>query len=452
VSIQPGRLRRLRTGLTVGAATLVLLATACSGGTKVGGDTEVANADGKGEIKGEVRLAYWGSGPRVELTDGVAKMFMEANQGTTVKSEVAEFSAHFERLNVQASSGNMPCLTQLQGRQLNDYTSRKVLLDLQPMIDSGAINVDNVPKDVLDTGRGPDGKLYMIPYGAAYDSLMINQTQAEAAGVGLPADGYTWDDLGAYLKSASAKLPKDNPAASIGGGIPNWFIAYARGNGQDLFKDGQLGFDKQTLVDFWNFWEKLRKAGITTTAEQRAEEPQQVEQRYVAQGKVMSDNMPGNSLTPASATLKGLKPGDKLTTVALPKGSSAGGNVLFTSGFSIPRNCKNIPTAAAFINFWTNDDEAAALFSSNNGAVANSKHLQQQLDDPKLPAPKKHELELYQKIVEAKPPSVVYPPGYQASFEVAFTRAYETVSLGGTPVEKAADAFFAEVNSALKAK
>jgi multiple sugar transport system substrate-binding protein len=440
--------------MVVGAVALTLIASAYSGGTRVGGNTEssAANADGKGEVKGNIRLAYWGSGPRVELTDGVAKLFTSANPGVTVKSEFADFSAHFERLNVQASSGNMPCVTQLQGRQLNDYTTRGVLLDLQPMIDSGAIKVNDVPADVLDTGRGQDGKLYMIPYGAAYDSLMVNQAQAEAAGVGLPEDGYTWDDFGTYLKQANEKLPKGNPAISLGGGLPNWLISYVRGNGEDLFKGQEIGFSKQTLVNFWNFWEDLRKAGATTTPQQRSEEPQQVEQRYVAQGKVMSDNMPGNSLTPASDTLKGLQPNEKLTTLPLPKGTSAGGNVLFTSGFSIPKNCDNIPTAAAFINFWMNDDKGAALFASNNGAVVNSRHLQQQLDNPQLPAPKRHELELFQNIVEGKPPSVVYPPGYQANFEGAFTRAYESITLGGKSVEEAADAFFTEVNNALKAK
>ena len=225
-----------------------------------------------------------------------------------------------------------------------------------------------------------------------------------------------------------------------------------RGQGQDLFDGSKIGFDQKTLEDFWNFWEDLRTAGATTTAEQRSEEPVQTEQRYVAQGKALLDSVPGNALTPGQKTLDGLAPGQQLTTVAMPSGEEGSGNVLFTSGFSIPVNCDNVPTAAAFIDFWMNDDEGAALFASNNGTVTNTRHLQAQLDNPDLPELQRHTLELYQEIVENEPPSVVYPPGYQANFETAFDRAYESIIFGGTSVEDAASAFIDEVNSALAAQ
>jgi len=446
---------RRRAGVVAGAAAMVLVTTSCAGGTSVGGsssgnggeDAEVV--DGTGDVTGSIRLSFWGSGPRVELTNGVAALFSEANPGVTVESEFADFAAYWERLNVQASSGNLPCVTQTQGRQLNDYSTKGVLLDLDPMIESGAINVDDIPSEVLDTGRGLDGKLYMIPYGAAYDAVEINQTLAEQAGVGLPADGYDWEDFGTYITEAQAGLPEGIPAANLGGGLPNYFIAWTRGNGEQLFDGSEIGFDKQSLVDFWTFWEELRNGGATTTAEQRSEEPVQTEQRYVAQGKAMLDSVPGNALTPGQATLDGLAPGQQLTTVPMPSGSEGSGNVLFTSGFSIPVNCDNVPTAAAFIDFWTNDDEGAALFASNNGAVINTRHLQAQLDNPDLAELKRHELELFQDIVANEPPSVVYPPGYQANFETAFDRAYESIIFGGTSVEDAATAFIDEVNSAL---
>jgi multiple sugar transport system substrate-binding protein len=203
------------------------------------------------------------------------------------------------------------------------------------------------------------------------------------------------------------------------------------------------------LVEYWDMWERLRAAGATTTAEQRAEEPTQTEQRYVAQGKVMADNIPGNALTPAQKTLDGTGSGQKLVTLPLPSGPSGAGNVLFTSGFSIPASCDNIPTAAAFVDFWMNDDQAAKAFLSANGAVTNTRHLQQQLDDQQLPPLKRAELELYQQIAAKNPVAVVYPPGYQASFEDAFQRAFESVIFTATPTRDAAAAFFTEVNTAL---
>jgi multiple sugar transport system substrate-binding protein len=51
--------------------------------------------------------------------------------------------------------------------------------------------------------------------------------------------------------------------------------------------------------------------------------------------------------------------------------------------------------------------------------------------------------------VAHEPVSVVYPPGYQASFEGAFTRAYESVIFGATSTRDAARAFITEVDSLL---
>ena len=434
--------------LAAGALALALLATGCAGGTSIGANPN-EGATGAGEVTGNIRVSWWGSGPRNEATNAVIDLFTAAHPGTTVEGESADFQAYMERLNVQASSANMPCVTQLQGRQLNDYTTKNVLLDLQPMIDAGTIDVSQIPPEVLDTGRGLDGKLYMIPYGAAYDAMTVNRTLAEQSGAGLPADGYDWDEFAAWLQRAQPGLPEGVPAVNLGGGLPNNFISYAAGRGVSLFSDRQLGFPEDLLVEYWDMWERVRAAGVTTTPEANSEEPEQTEQRYVAQGRVLADNLPGNALTPAQKTLDGTRPGQQLVTLPLPAGQGGSGNVLFTSGFSIPTSCDNVPTAASFIDFWTNDDAGAKAFLSSNGAVTNGRHLQQQLDDPQLPATKRAELELYQQIVAKNPPSVLYPPGYQVSFEGAFVRAYESVVFAGTPTRDAARAFMTEVNAAL---
>jgi multiple sugar transport system substrate-binding protein len=448
--------RRPRAGLAVGAALLGLVLTSCSGGTSVGGDAptgaEGANA-GKGDVTGEIRLSFWGSGVRVEKTNGVSDLFVKANPGVKVTPNYTDFAAYFQKLNVEASSGNLACVMQLQGRQLNDYASKDLLLDLQPMIDSGAIDVANIPAEVLDTGRGTDGKLYEIPYGAAYDSVMINTTLAEEAGVGQPAKGYTWDDFVAYIKNAGPKLPNGIVPVNLGGGLPNYFIEWTRANGKDMFTDdGKAAFSAEDLAMFWTMWEDLRKADLTTTAQNKAAEAPQTEQSNLATGKVLLDNKPGNQLGQAQGALEGAKPGQELTTIQLPGGANgASGTVLFTSGWSIPKNCTNIPTAAAYINFWINDHEANTLFASNNGAVTNTKELEAQLADPSLDKATKHALQLYQEIVANKPPTVLYPAGYQANFETAFTRSYQDISLNGADIQETARTFIDNLNSALEA-
>lgn len=440
-----------RAAVAAVAAGAMLLTAACTGGTRIGDEPEPAGegADGSGDITGNVRAAWWGSAPRHEVTNAVFDLFEEAHDGVSVEREFAEFGAHFERLNVQASSGNMPCLPQLQGRQLNDYTSRDLLMPLDPMIESGAIDVSEIPDEVLDTGRGQDGNLYMLSYGAAYDALVVNETLAEEIGVGLPPDGYDWDDLFEWATQAQQALPEGLTALSMGGARPNFLISYIAGSGDDLFEGNQLGFTEEILVEYWTMWEDLREAGVTLTPEQASEMPNAPDQNYVAQGTMLADTVPGNALINAQATLDGTADGGTLTTLPLPSGPAGSGNVLFTSGFSLAATCDNVPTAAAALDFWANDDEAAAEFASNNGPVTNTRHLEQQIDDPELPELRAHDLELYGEIAQAEPPTVVYPPGYQAAFEDSYVRAYESVAYGEVSVEDAASSFFTEVNSAL---
>ncbi|MDX6262866.1 MAG: pectin-derived oligosaccharide transport system substrate-binding protein [Kribbellaceae bacterium] len=437
---------------TAALACAALLAAAGCNGTSVGGtgDSAAGGQDGKGDITGSLQLTFWGGANRATKTNAVADLFVKAHSGVTIDRQNADFGNYFNKLNIQASSKTLPCVMQLQGRQLNDYTKRKVLLPLDPMIESGAIKVDDIPKEVVDTGRGPDGKLYFLPYGAAYDAVGVNETLATEAGVGLPPDGYNWQQYTDWMAKAQAKLPKGVYAAGSRGGLPNYFIAYNLANGKELFtKDGKLGFSKEDLVQYWEMWEKLRKAGVTMGADTQADEPPGAEQGFIAQGKLMTDSIPGNALTPASASLATRPGAQKLTTLPMPSGPSGSGNAMFTSGFAIPTNCTNVPTAAAFIDFFTNDLAAGKVFASDNGAATNKKVLDAQINDPALPALKKHELELYQQIVAKKPPTILYPPGYQATFESAYTRAYEEVAFGKKTVQQAADSFFTEANAGL---
>ncbi|WP_181036342.1 ABC transporter substrate-binding protein [Arthrobacter sp. B1805] len=444
--------RRHRTVAATAALGALLAVSACAGGTSVGeapsGDEVV---DGQGEVTGSARLAWWGAGQRNEVTNAVADMFEEEHEGVTIEREFADFGAYFQRLNVQGTSGNLPCLTQMQGRQLNDYTSRNLFLPLDPMIESGAIDVSDIPEEVLDTGRGTDGNLYVVPYGAAYDALVVNETLVEQAGSEMLPEGYTWEDLQSWAMEMQPNLPEGVSALSLSGGRPNFLISYMAAKGETLFKDGKLGFSEEALAEYWTMWEEMRKAGATATPAQMSEQPEQPEQSYVSRGVTVADTAPGNSIINSQATLDGLGNGQTLTSLPLPSGEAGPGNVLFTSGFAIPVNCDNVPTAAAFIDFWANNDEAAAVFASSNGAVTNSRHLEAQLENPELPELRKHDLELYQQIAESEPPTVVYPPGYQATFEESYTRAYERVSFGEVSIEQAVSDFFTEVNAGLGA-
>jgi len=433
----------------VAVAVVAVTLGACSGTSQEGNAGSQSN--GKGSVKGTIDYSWWGSASRNAKTNAVIKLFNKAHPDVKVQTFSTDFSTYWEKLNVEAEGKNLPCVPQTQSRQLNDYTKRHVLMSLDQLVKSGAIDVSGVPKNVLDTGRGPDGKLYMIPYGAAYDGITYNQTMVHAAGLSEPPQRFTWDWYTKWLMQAKGKLPKGAVAANLDAGDADMFISYVQSQGATLFSGAKLGFPKSMLVDYWNMWEQLRKAGTTISASASADAGTgtPIEQSFLARAKVMSAVTPGNALVDAQAAIDGVH-GGRLKATTHPWGSKGLGNVVITSGLSIAANCGNTSTAAAFINFFLNNAEGAKEYSSDNGAVTVTKLLDQQINDPKTSAQKKEELQVYQDIVSHGAPAIVYPSGYQTVFGQDFTRAYQDISFGKKTVQQGVDAFFKEAQAELQ--
>ena len=57
-----------RRSLVAGALALGLLTTGCAGGTSIGANPN-EGADGTGDVTGNIRVSWWGSGPRNEATN-----------------------------------------------------------------------------------------------------------------------------------------------------------------------------------------------------------------------------------------------------------------------------------------------------------------------------------------------------------------------------------------------
>jgi multiple sugar transport system substrate-binding protein len=426
--------------MAVAGVVASVLLSACS--------NDSATSSGEGTPSGTLQMTYWGSSSRVDKYNKINALFQQKYPGTTVQASSTDFASYFDKLNVQAASRSMPCVTTMQTRQLNDYTTNGTMADLGPLVDAGKIDVSQIPKNVLDTGRGPDGKLYMIPFGVAWNAIAVNTAMAKQHGIEpLPA-GYTWDQYGAWLKDSAAKLPQGVQVTDDQGMDEPVFSAYVISNGYTMFgQDGKIGFPKSVLADYWTKWQQWSKAGYTSSPQQNADEPTQLEQFDVTLNKVMSEAIAGNALP----GIQKANPSAEMGTMLFGSGKAGLGNMFFVSGYSIPTSCSDTATAAAYINFWTNDDASAKIFASDNGAVANQKQLQQQIADPASPGVKTV-LQQYQTILEAKVPTQTIPSGYNAVFEQAFRRDYQDVQFGRKTVDQAVDAFFTEANGSLGAK
>ena len=159
------------------------------------------------KLSGNIRFTWWGSTTRNDKTERIIKLFEAANPGVTVTREPGEFNSYWDKLTVQSASGNQPCSITMQSRYLAQYADPAILKPLDDLVKAGTLDVRGVAPAVVDSGRGPDGKLYFIPSGVFYFTVLMNKTEIEKAGLQLPDDNWTWDDYASFARKLAAKLP-----------------------------------------------------------------------------------------------------------------------------------------------------------------------------------------------------------------------------------------------------
>ncbi|WP_085477586.1 ABC transporter substrate-binding protein [Rathayibacter oskolensis] len=423
------------------ALTAMLGLTACQAG-----GTEPAATDG--EVAGDIQYAWWGGPARNDRTQAVIDLYQEANPEVTVQGTTAEFAAYFEQATVQAAGKNMPCVPQMQNRTMADFSDRGALMPLDDLVDSGAIDVSNIPESVVESGRGSDGKLYMIPYGAAFGSMLVNTTLVQAQGLDLPEEGYDWEWVADWANDLAAGT--GSPAMGIIGNQQDVLEAWLRSHGTDLYEDGGLGFEAEDLVEFWEYANALQESGAAVSPEIASEQTGlPLEQLPFSSGGQATVFWPANGLGTAQATIDVAAPGNVLQAFPLPAGPDGYGNAFWVSGLSISANCENVATAASFIDFFVNDPDAAVAYASDNGATVNTENLELIVDDPATSPAKKAELELYAQVAAQDVPPAVYGKGYASIFQQNLTRYYQQVSFGELSAEEAAEQFVQEAEGLL---
>lgn len=438
--MRSARLRRPAVAFTALAATLAL--TAC------GGDDDSPSADGSAEI----RYAWWGAGERNERTQAVIDLFEEANPDVQVSGEPAEFGAHWERLTVQGAAQGAPCLPQQQTRYLADYSTRNQLIDLAPFIDDGTIDVSGIPEVVLGAGE-VDGVQYMVPTGIFYYVGLYNQTLVAELGLTEPTADWTWDEWEAWLRGAAEVLPDDMHAVDlfVGTDFTGVFQNYVVSNGEALFGDGELGFEPQTLADWFTLWKSLVEDGVSTDAVQLGERGLTIDENPLALGQIIWTGIPDNQIIQMNAATEATGTG-VISMNKLPNGSAGAGEVLGANGLAISTSCEGdaaIQASADFIDFFVNDEGAAEAYLSNNGTTTVTTQQDAQRDAPDTNPYVAQAIDLLQTVIDEYSPSTVVTPVGGREVTDAFTRIATSVWLGEVTPEQGAQQFVDEANGVL---
>ena len=111
-----------------------------------------------------LRVTWWGSQTRHDLTMAAIEKFEEKYPYITVEAEFTSWDGYWSKLATQVAGGLMPDVIQMDYQYLNQYAQSGVLADLTPFFESGAIDVSNVAQSVIDSGA-VNGTVYALSTG-----------------------------------------------------------------------------------------------------------------------------------------------------------------------------------------------------------------------------------------------------------------------------------------------
>lgn len=428
----------MRSNRTRASCALALVLTL--GGTLTGcGGGEGGGSGGKVTL----RFTWWGNPDRAARTDKAVKLFEKRHPDIDISTSFAGFDTYKAKLATQAAGGDAPDVMQLDYRQINQYATSGILLDLGKHRELRTADID---KGLLATGV-VDGKQYALPVARGAETIPYDAALWRKAGVPEPTIHWTWDDwTDAMRKLSTSKATGGRVGSTDPGQSEDVFEIWLRGRGKALYAgNGKLGFTADDLTRFWEFCTKLRKEGVVAPAEQTTQMDGTVENTPLGRLKSVSDfnwDAPSSGYDPIVG--KGLK------LAPLPAGDDGKPALYYKPSmfFGASAKTQHPRQAAQFIDFLLNDPAAGAILGATRGIPANDAIRDKVL--PKLEGFDKV-VSAYQKQFEGKlsaPPAA--PPKGDASLQSTFSRDYDQVSYERMSPREAAENYITEAKAELR--
>ena len=163
-----------------------------------GSSKEKEKTDGKEEISGEIRYAFWDTAQQPYFEKCIEK-FNEQYPDVKVTLEPSSWDEYWTKLEAGATGGSIADVFWMNGPNIMKYADGDVLMDIS----------DRIKEDNIDTGKYPealvelynvDGKQYAIPKDFDTIGVWYNKKIFDEAGVPYPTDDWTWDDMADIAK------------------------------------------------------------------------------------------------------------------------------------------------------------------------------------------------------------------------------------------------------------
>ncbi|TDE89551.1 extracellular solute-binding protein [Occultella glacieicola] len=432
------RTARLSVAL-VGTAALALL-TACGGD-----DGDPPSAEDV-PSEGPIAITWYGSDARNAAVQQVVDNWSAENPDVQIETQPTTFDSYWDRVSVQAAADNIACVAAMQSRYQARYEDRGNLLALDGLIEDGTIDVSGIPEVVLESQRAADGHIYVIPYGIWFEGATLNVPRLAEFGQTPPDASGSWVDYVDWALGAQPSMPEGTWAIADRGDQITQFQAYALGQGETLFGDGEVGFSEETLTSWFDLWTRAVDGGAAPPPDVNAEYAGvPTTQSLMAVGGVLVSSTGDNNISDVQIALDQ----NGLGTVSIVASPTDGvPQVVGANGWSISANCTNVAASADFISSFVNTPENATILETQTGLPPVTSVLEGLQEDPEVSQAIKDRIALYFDLLDQGATVDVWPDGAQALVSQIAT-SYQEVAFGQTSSQSAAADFIAQANAAL---
>ncbi|MFE5409014.1 ABC transporter substrate-binding protein [Microbacterium sp. NPDC056569] len=389
-----------------------------------------------------ITFTFWGNDVRAELYNEAIAAFEEQHPNIDVDIIFLAPTEYWEKRQIEAAGGGLPDVVTMDLAYLRQYSQNGTLLDLEPYLGT-IIQTDPIDPQVLQAGV-VDGVTTAVPLSTNSWGMFLNTTILDELDVEPFTDG-TWDDYYEWIAEVTAAAKA--AGKDVWGGVdPNTrftnFELQLRAEGSYLFDDeGEPGFDKERLAEFWESNQSLREAGELVPQQRIAEvQPKTAFDAALSASDTTWDNS-------GAGFLAGLGEGYEIELLAPPLSVDGGKDLYLKASqmYSIASNSDHPAAAATLIDFLINSPESGEIFGTNRGLPASETARDAADLDELSQTIADYEASISDRLGDAPPVPIV---GY-GSLHEKFRELGEELNFGTITVDQAVDQFFAEMDVVL---
>ncbi|MCR5671007.1 MAG: extracellular solute-binding protein [Butyrivibrio sp.] len=311
-------------------------------------------------------MAWWGNQVRNERTQQALDLYKE-REGVSVEGQFNQWNDYWQKLATDSAGDSLPDVLQMDYSYIDQYVNSEQLLDLTPYIESGALDVSNIPDNVVDMGRIGDG-IYGIPSGVTGSCIFYNKTACEEAGVDIHQN-MTLDEFIEAAKTMKEKTGLRVRLEQGGQFLTDWL----RGRGTP-FTEAKLPVGEEELTEYFQIltdgiadgWHMTPDLMTSTGTE---DDPL----IYGSSPETMAWAVSSGSSNMLTGYQSAAPEGMEIALLTWPTENTTKSNYLKPSMyFSVSTDTKNPDAAVALLNYLINSEECNDILLGERGVPAST--------------------------------------------------------------------------------